>query len=627
MDFLKSKENKILAFLVINAVLFVTLFFFDLNKKIDIGDREIIGTVEFKKNTVQRKLDDHIVWESLYNDSPITNKDTIRSESLSDAIIRLNDGTEINLDENSMFYLDITGNDPTISFNQGSIQIKKKDSHSDGDLKIQSNDKTIEVKNGELNIQKAENGNFQVQVEKGNATVSSGGKETQVGSGKQANLTGDKLHVTNIPFSLLSPSNNEIIQSSDSSKTINFNWKANEKFSNIRFEVSRNPSFTPILKTIDSPSTSFTLNLPLGSYYWRIRSDNGNSVPYRFHLYKEEDINLRFPENDSQILYVEKLPLVSFQWNRDQFTKEYILEISESADFKSLMTREVTKTNSFSLENLSVGRFFWRIKAIPYSPNLPERISKSRNFSIKKGDNFGNPKIERPNGELLLASTFPDQGIFIWSGSHELVKYEVTIAKDSNFQSVIYKKDSYRNFIQPNIKLTKGNFFWRVKGFSASNKQSDYSQFGKFSIVEKESELLVPVKNEEEENETSADLSKKILKYPVDTVVDLSGQKSLNFNWNKVNDGFIYIVSIYKDNDGKKTPIYQVKTKETNFKLNDLTILDEGKFSWDVSILSGTKQLKKESGKFIITLTKLRNLKPSDIEFISPEILYREGKK
>ncbi len=627
MDFLKSKENKILAFLVVNAVLFVSLFFYDLNKKIDIGDREIIGTVEFKKNTVQRKLDDHIVWESLYNDSPITNKDTIRSESLSDAIIRLNDGTEINLDENSMFYLDIKGNDPTISFNQGSIQIKKKEGHSGGDLKIQSNDKTIEVKNGELNIQKSDNGNFQVQVEKGNATVSSGGKETQVSSGKQANLTGDKLHVTNIPFSLISPSNNEIVQSSDSTKTINFNWKANENFSNVRFEVSRNPSFTPILKTIESPSTNFSLNLPLGSYYWRIISEKGASVPYRFHLYKEEDISLRFPENDFQILFVEKLPLVSFQWNRDPFSKEYILEISESSDFKTLMTREVTKSNSFSLENLTVGRFYWRIKAIPYSPNLPERISKSRNFSIKKGDNFGAPRIERPNGDLLLAGTFPEQGIFIWSSSHELVKYEIAIAKDANFQNVIFKKDSYRNFIQPNIKLSSGNYFWRVKGFSATNKQSDYSQFGKFTIVDKESELLAAVKNNDEEKEPSLDLNKKILKYPVDTVVDLSGQKSLNFDWLKVNDGFIYIVSIYKDTDGKRTPIYQVKTKETSFKLNDLTILDEGKFSWEVSVLSGTKQLKKDSGKFIITLTKLRNLKPSDIEFISPEILYREGKK
>lgn len=627
MKFLKSRENKILAFLVVNSILFVTLFFFDLNKKIDIGNRKIIGTVEFKKNTVQRKLNDHIVWESLDTNSPITNRDTIRSESLSDAIIRLNDGTEINLDENSMFFLDITGDDPTISFDQGSIQIKKKDG-STGDLKIQSNNKTIEIKDGELNIQKAENGNFNVQVEKGNALITAAGKQTNVSSGKQADLTGNDLSISNIPFDLISPSNNSIIQSNAATKSIEFNWKANEKYSKLKFEISRNPTFTSIYKSIDFPNSSFTENLPLGSYYWRLVSDKGKSIPYRFHVFKEEELSLKFPENQTEISYVEKLPLVNFQWNRDQFTKDYILEISDSPNFTTLLTRQITQSNSLALDNLSVGKIYWRIKAIPYSPDLPERISSSRNLTIKKGSNFSEPKIERPTNDKLLASTFQEQGILIWSSSSELVKYEVSIASDPNFKNIIFKKDSFRNFIQPKLKLNKGEYLWRVKGYSASGKESLYSSLGRFILVENESELS-PIKEEssKDSDDTNISNSPKLLKYPIDTVVDLSGEKYLNFSWNKDANSFVYVLSIYQDENGKKRPIHQIKTKESNYKLQDLTILDEGKFSWEVTVLSGTKQIRRESGKFIIALTKLRNLKPSDIEFISPSVLFREGKK
>lgn len=630
MKFLNSRENKILAFLIINAILFVTLFFFDLNKKIDIGNRKIIGTVEFKKNTVQRKLDDHIVWESLDTNSPITNKDTIRSESLSDAIIRLNDGTEINLDENSMFFLDITGEDPTISFDQGSIQIKKKDG-SAGDLKIQSNNKTIEIKDGELNIQKGENGNFNVQVEKGNALITSGGKQTNVASGKQADLTGNNLAISNIPFDLISPPNNSIIQSNSDTKTVDFKWKANVQYSKLKFEISKNPNFNSIFKSSEYPKSSFTESLPLGSYYWRLVSDKGKSIPYRFHVFKEEELSLKFPENQTELTYVEKLPLVNFQWNRDQFTKEYILEISESPNFDSLLARQITRSNSFSMDNLNVGKIYWRVKAIPYSTDLPERTSSSRYFTIKKGSNFTEPKIERPINERFLVSAFKEQGILIWSSSSELVKYEVSISKENSFKNILMKKVSLRNFIQPKLNLTKGEYYWRVKGFSASGKESKYSSNGKFTLVDNASDLVDKKEESSSELEDSTlkknEISQKLLKYPVDTVVDLSGEKSLSFSWNKDSSGFVYILSIYQDENGKKKPIHQIKTKESNYKLKDLTILDEGKFSWEVTVLSGTKQIRKESGKFIIALTKLRNLKPSDIEFISPSVLFREGKK
>jgi hypothetical protein len=44
--------------------------------------------------------------------SPLRDKDTIKTYPESDALIKLNDGTEIQVDENTMIYLDFTGNSP-----------------------------------------------------------------------------------------------------------------------------------------------------------------------------------------------------------------------------------------------------------------------------------------------------------------------------------------------------------------------------------------------------------------------------------------------------------------------------------------------------------------------------------
>ncbi|WCL50042.1 DUF4962 domain-containing protein [Leptospira sp. GIMC2001] len=624
MEFYKKKENKVLLFLIFNAIIFLILFFYDLNKKIGIGDREIIGTVEFKKNTVQRKLSDHMVWESLDQNSPVANGDTIRSESFSDAIIRLNDGTEINLDENSMFFLDISEADPTIEFTQGSIQVRKKDGSGNENLKIQSQNKTIQIQNGELNIQRGDDGEFRMLVEKGNATVKSAGNSTTVGSGKQANLSGDKIEVTKIPFQLTEPLNNAVIPAQTESKNIQFSWKANENYSKIKLEISRNPQFKSLVKSLDFPSQKTDVSLPLGTYYWRINSDKGTSATYRFHIFKEEDITLRFPENDSQISFVEKLPLVSFQWSRDQFTRDYILEISESSNFKVLSSRHVTQTNSFSVDNLSSGKYYWRVRCVPYSANLPEKISKPRSFSIQKTNSFSAPTIARPNNERMLVSNFATQGILIWNTSSELVSFKVTLAKDSNFKNNVFETTTQRNFLQPTTKLGSGTYYWKVVGFSASGKASESSQIANFTLVDKAEDLIEKVEKTEEE---PVKVPSKLLISPVDTVVDLSGESSISFKWNKEESGFIYILSIFQENTGKKVAIHQVKTKETSYKLSDLSILDEGKFIWEVSSMSGSKLIRKESAKFIISLTKLKSLRPSDIEFISPSVLYKDGSK
>ncbi len=118
-----NKNWNIPAFLIFNIIFFAALFYFDLHKNISIGSFESIGTVSFKINSIQRKFDTAVVWQAIQSESPLRDKDTIKTYPEADAIIKLNDGTEIQVDENTMIYLDYSGKSPNINFEGGSIQI------------------------------------------------------------------------------------------------------------------------------------------------------------------------------------------------------------------------------------------------------------------------------------------------------------------------------------------------------------------------------------------------------------------------------------------------------------------------------------------------------------------------
>lgn len=631
-NFFRKQENKILIFLIFNAILFLSLFFYDLTKRIDISERTIIGSVEFKKNIIQRKFDDHMVWESLNKNSPITNRDTIRSDSFSDAIIRLNDGTEISMDENSMFYLDISGDDPTLDFSSGNINVKKLDSSS-SQLKIKSNESTITVSKGELNLNQTEDGHLTMHVDKGEASISRKGVSHLVESGNQANVIKNKVEITKTPFILTSPVNNQIFTTEGEDKQVDFLWEPLENYPSTSLEISRYFRFNSIFKKIDSPSRSLSINLPIGSYYWRVKSKNKISPQYRFHVYKESNVNSKLPLDDVILTFVEKFPSISFIWNKDPLAKDYVLEISDSKKFQSLSARHTTKTNSMAVDNLDTGDYYWRVKTIPISPDLPEKTSSVKTFKIQQTTEFSLPKLVKPKLEAYSSEDYPKTGIHIWEGSNELIRFQFQMAEDPKFEKLIIDKETNHNFFQPNKRLDNGTYYWRVKGYSASGKASKFTEPGKIQIVSHkdwEKEKLASLNSNlisSSEEPVQKIKTIPLQKFPVDTVVDLSGKSSLYFNWNREGTDTVYVISIYNEEDGKKKPVHQIKTKESSYTMTNLSLLDEGKFSWEILVISGNKQIKKESAKFILSLTKLRKLKPEDIEFISPSVIYKDSTK
>ena len=134
----KSHLSDFLIVLVCLSVCAVSLYFFwrMLNHSTVRSDKEKIATIYFKQKVAQRQFNDSVVWERLSQNSPLYDKDTIYTSDFSQAIVKFNDGTQLELNENTMLKLSYSEKGVEINISGGEIQIDASKSKSEKELSV-----------------------------------------------------------------------------------------------------------------------------------------------------------------------------------------------------------------------------------------------------------------------------------------------------------------------------------------------------------------------------------------------------------------------------------------------------------------------------------------------------------
>jgi hypothetical protein len=634
---LDKADYRVLILLILIVIAFTSLFYIDINKKIDIGDREVIGTIHFKNNIVQRKLEDQVVWETLENNSPLTNKDTIRSEAFSDAIIRLKDGTEINIDENSMFNLDLSGDKPSLEFSQGSMQVKNGTSKQ-SNLVIKSQGSEIDVGTGNLKIEKEAKKDLSLFVENGTSKITHNGKQIDVESGKKAALVeGSEVTVKKIPVRLHLPASQQLYLAEEGrDASVSFEWEADHGFSESLLEVSRSPLFKLQLIKHELSGNHYRSSLKEGTYYWRVLVKDPKSNKWessdtgKFFVAKDEALRLDNPSNNTDFSYVTEPPLINFSWPKISTARGYKFELSDTIQFTHLVKSIETEVNTLSFDDLAAGEYHWRVTAHSSFPGSPDKKAGPSHFKIKKNESYPAPHLIRPsNGtEITLEEIQKGQAIMIWEGNPELVKYKIEISKDPKFGSTVLSKENTSNFFTPNWKeYGQGTFYSRVRGIASDGKEGEVSPVARFSIVEKktpdEEPKVEEPKKEEKEKPKPPPLE---LISPFNTIVEMKGKHSIEFIWKGGPGADKYEFVLYQIAGPKRIAVFRSQSKSSPITIRDLSLLDEGPFSWELIEYREGEATQSRKGNFIISLDQLKTLKSIDIEFISPKRLYKEGK-
>ena len=141
-----NANDFIIGIICLIGMSFALVYFWrDLNISFINASKSPIATIYFKKNTAQRKLLNGNIWERLKTATPIYDGDRIRTAGLSEAYTVFNDGTRIDLYENSLIQVYDLKKKRSVDFVNGSMHVKagKKDQKKDDVLVVKTGTKVI----------------------------------------------------------------------------------------------------------------------------------------------------------------------------------------------------------------------------------------------------------------------------------------------------------------------------------------------------------------------------------------------------------------------------------------------------------------------------------------------------
>lgn len=618
--FLIHSESRWIVLLLTIAIFFLILFYFDYTAEADIGNRKIIGTIVYKNNQVQRKFSNEVVWSNLRSNSPLTNMDLIRSQNLSDAIIYLDEGTKIKIDENTMFFLDFSSGSLKLEFSGGSIQIEQGTKGVSG-MTVKSGETLIEVGNADLKIVDSDdtkNGDINLFVSKGEASIQSGGKNNSIKANQKANIGSKGIAIKNVEVQLLKPGGQELISSGNSA--LEFDFKTQKGYQSTGLDIAKDKQFKNIVKRATPAQAKKGVNLGSGSYYWRVTAKNKatgkkvNSEVRRFRMVENNPVKTFIPESNTKIHYVEEKPSVTFTWESSNLAAEYILEIAKDKKFQKQKKEYKTRVNRINVNDLDNGDYYWRIKSVSNIVGMKNQTSKISNLQIKKTNKYLAPLPGRPvDGAEVSSQEFKSGVLFVWQAMPELKSYRFELSPKRSFKPVAFSKNTTDNFIKLKKSPGLNIYYWRVQGTSAAGKSSEFSKPAVFEVVDQKT-LIVQDDNNKGQLEIIGPRG----------VVDMSKKNALTFKWKKQASVKDYLFTLYHFKGNR--PILKIKKRIIgNFWiLQDLSKLDTGKFRWRIEASpTGSKKIVKTMDFKIILSAQPGHIKSEDVEFISPEVMYK----
>lgn len=487
MKYLRKNDVIITAVILVLDILLLILFFMNIYASFSYNATEKLGTLIFKKRSATRKHVDALSWNMLQNNTPVYELDTIRTASGSEASIDFDDGSSLNLLENSLIKLKTKSSNNFGDVLHGSFVVSAKNEKKT--LTVQGKIITME-KDAEIVIHKKSDGENEIEVTKGKIEiVGENGEALQVEEFQSLIIPqdekGQKLEVKNINCIPLFPQHNEHLFTSEDGYSVTFSWefsddeRSKENVSNLVIAQDRECKHVLakikgefILTESGDSIWQATYSLNLGSVYWYIEYDNDKySSVRRLSLEKITQIEQMRPKNENIFYYYDDPPNIVFSWNQEEPISSSTLEISETVDFANPKVSMLMVPTSIELSNLTEGAYYWRVV-----PNIKADIlgklpdPEVRSFRIIQKEVLNETRLKFPiDGYLCNVNVFPTTGLyFSWEEKQEAKIYELLFYRNKNDEEPVEIIETSL----PYIKLTKekttsfqeaGNIYFAVR--------------------------------------------------------------------------------------------------------------------------------------------------------------------
>ena len=573
----------------VNFLLFYQSFFRALEK----FNEAPIATITFKYKTAQRKFLDRVVWDRLRQNSPVYNGDTIHTANLSEATVWFDDGTVLDLAENTMAQV--------FRHTDGSLGaelekgIATVDSSENGaGLTLTASNVKVNVKAGtKISAQKTEESeNINLTVQKGTASLADGSTFTE-GKKFLVNESGE----TEAMLSVTSPlPDQKILYFDDESYPVNFEWNGKDK-ENLTLKIASDKDFRSVTEEFDvSGLNKTTVNLKKGTYYWLLSSEKDEKAKSSGKLQVIQALkpNLLAPATDYSYHYRKKTPSIRFIWTESDTASAYNFVISKSPDMKNPVIEQRSSSSSMIISTLPEGTYWWQVTPY-YMINRTGLANPSEvgTFTINRQGELKPPVLYAPgNGEFVNKSK--NSLTLSWGMENEASSYKVTVSAMKSLNFPTFTRETAENFItfkgSDVSSLKDGEYFWAVTQIDSEGNESATSEIRSFYAI-----------NGKIEQRTIFPPDGYSIWQP------LTGDT--RFTW-KTNLTFTQHIQIAKDSNFSNI-IFDSETNNTSFSGAQL---EEGTYWWRISTQEGNFK-NSTPGKQIHIVPELpqpHQIKPSE---------------
>lgn len=558
-----------------------SLLFADYNSSLSAAGNEQIGTITFKKKVAERKYSEQVIWEQLKQNSPLYNFDSIRTEPGSLAVINLNNGTTIEIAEESMIILKESKEGIDINFEKGSISAKgaggssKQLSISSGDAKIALGDAALSVKKEGSDT----GSDMQVNVESGSAKITAGGKTSAIDSTQQATISGNEAKIAKVNLRLTAPANSKYFVS-NASVPVSFQWQS-DSGGDAKLQVSSSSSFGSMVYNATAASGQ-NVELEGGTWYWRVVKDGETSQVRVLSVISERPPVLVRPSPGQQFGFTAKNPLVSFKWSGAESASSFKLEVSQNSSFTAVVKSFSTSESSIATDALGEGTYYCRVTGSYRLPDGERTLSSgTAEFTIKKSLSLAAPDLLSPARGQNLSQLAPAT-VFNWKQIYEAKQYVIRVYRDG---AAVVDTVVTTNYYKHPDPLPQGSYRWTVVAQSEDGSQSTGNKESEFKISG--SEMLAT---------TSPSIGSSF-----------STSQSVDLSWRDPNNGNKYLVELSRDSGFSNIEI----TREVTSHSLSLGTLSRGSWYWKVYLIDaeGRRLITSNVSSFNITGT-LENPRP-----------------
>lgn len=552
----------------------------------DRNNEPPIGVISSSANDVRRKNNGNFIWLPGNKQDQVYNRDSIFTGDGSQAAIQMNDGSFIQIQENSLVNLNLHNGQMQLDLRFGQFV-----GNGNSTIRVKTGDEeyTIQGKDAKFEINRSQGGALDVKVLSGNAEISGkAGKQTlKSNESLQISKKGAEKNQAESKITLLTKEDALLYRAADK-QPLQFNWEGKGPLAQYQIEIAKTDDFKKILALRTTTDQKFAVkdSLKEGPYFWRVKGLDDRrkvlttSLTQKFYLSYMLPPEITTPE-DKVTLKAKALDKgeglqssTDITWTADTRPVKFQWQLSKTAEFSENLSEKTLVEKTVTTPSLHQGTYFTRVRGVD-KDDRPSPWSKVHVFNfevanetkppaprlVEKRIRFQIPKLE---GRAPSAATSPQ---LAWTTVDVAKNYRWEIAKNARFAGAQASET-------PNTKIAwtqykPGKYYYRVFTRTELGQSSDASETGVLEVFG-DAPILNPIPSVLVKNN------------------DIRAQapaKEAQASWSPILDAKTYLVQMDKAEDFANPTQVEVNSTESS-----ITMPEPGKYFVRVKALNESSQ-------------------------------------